>query len=85
MSRTREAVMNTGEPTLVLVPKPDRRESLLEQMSEAWARSPSLKLSLDEVQVRWSLDASTCHELLGLLVELNIIMQREDGTYSRAA
>jgi len=85
MSRNQEDVMDTGEPTIVLVPKPDRRESVLQQMSEAWSGIPALRLSPQDVQVRWSLDASTCYQLLDTLVDLKVITRNEDGTYWTAA
>lgn len=77
--------MHTGEPTIVLVPKADRRESLLQQMREAWSDQRALMLSPHDVQVKWSLDASTCYQLLDTLVDLEVIRRGEDGTYWTAA
>lgn len=77
--------MHTSESMIVLVPKPDRRESLLQQMSDEWSKSPQLRLSPTEVQHRWQLESSTCSELLNVLVDLKVITRSEDGTYHAAA
>lgn len=77
--------MNSTESMVVLVPKPDRRESLLEQMSEEWSKSPNLRLSSSEVARRWQLESSTCSDLLNLLVDLKVIIRSDDGTYHVAA
>jgi hypothetical protein len=77
--------MTIPESQIVLVPKPDLREDLLQQMSEEWSRSPQLRLTTVEVQIRWQLEPSTCLELLGVLLDLRVISRSEDGTYSAAA
>jgi hypothetical protein len=73
--------MNSSESMIVLVPKPDRRESLLQEMSAEWSRTPQLRLSPIEVQHRWQLESSTCSELLNVLVDLKVLTRSEDGTY----
>jgi hypothetical protein len=77
--------MNSSEPAISLVPKPDLRESLLQQMREEWSRSPQLRLTPGEIQDRWQLEPSTCSQLLNVLVDLRVIARGEDGTYSAAA
>lgn len=78
--------MNTSESiaSIVLVPKPDHRGALLREMSEAWTSSPELRLSPIEMQDRWHLDASTCSELVSLLVDLKVIARDADGSYVAA-
>jgi hypothetical protein len=80
-----EDAMNSSESRIVLVPKPDLREHLLEQMREEWGRSPHLRLTPGEVQDRWQLEPSTCRDLLSVLVDLRVITRDEDGRYSTAA
>ena len=73
--------MNSTESMVVLVPKLDRRESLLQQMSEEWSRSPNLRLSSSEAAHRWQLESSTCSDLLNDLVDLKVLTRSDDGTY----
>jgi hypothetical protein len=70
--------------SILLVPKPDHRGELLRQMSDAWLNSPSLRLTRPEIQSRWHLDASTCSQLVNLLVDLKVITRDEDGNYISA-
>ena len=74
--------MNSSELTIVLVPKPDRRETLLAEMREEWSRIPQLRLTAREIQDRWDLEPSTCFDLLDVLVDLRVIARADDGTYA---
>jgi hypothetical protein len=73
--------MNPSESTILLVPKPDLRESVLQQMRDAWSRTPQLRLTPVEIQQRWHLEPSTCFELLNVLIDLQVITRSEDGSY----
>lgn len=77
--------MNTSEAMIALVPKPDRRETLLQQMREEWSRTPQLRLSPAEIETRWMLESSTCSDLLNVLVDLKVLARSDDGTYHVAA
>jgi hypothetical protein len=79
-----EESMSTSEPTIVLVPKPDRRGSLLQEMSDEWTRTPEMRLSLADAQHRWHLESSTASELLNVLVDLKVLTRADDGTFVAA-
>jgi DNA-binding IclR family transcriptional regulator len=73
--------MHTSESTITLVPKPDRREQLLQQIQEEWSRSPQLRLSPLDIQNRWGLEPSTCFDLLTVLMDQRVIARSDDGMY----
>jgi hypothetical protein len=76
--------MDPPELNVLLVPKLDRREHLLQQIAEEWSRTPQLRLTRLDVERRWQLESSTCSQLLDALVDRRILAQGEDGTFQAA-
>jgi hypothetical protein len=76
--------MDPSELNVLLVPKLDRREDLLQQIAEEWSRTPQLRLTRRDVERRWQLESSTCSQLLDALVDRRILAQGEDGTFQAA-
>lgn len=68
-------------PTLTLVPSPDRHVNVISTMRREFTMWPRLRLTLAQACRLWSLETTTCRELLSRLVDEGAVAQRPDGAY----
>ena len=71
-------------PALRIRPKRDRRDALLWHIAEGWSRAFGHRATASEVAWRWQIEPSTCEQLLGELIDRNVILARADGWYELA-
>jgi hypothetical protein len=75
----------TAPPCVVrLVPRRDLRPMFLKQIVVHWSEVGSARATASEIAARWSLDSSTCEQLLAELVDRRSLLLREDGGYDLA-
>jgi predicted ABC-type transport system involved in lysophospholipase L1 biosynthesis ATPase subunit len=72
------------ERPVVLVQRPDHRPALLAAIARAFAASPELLLTGEQIGRLWDVEASTCTQLLDVLVADRFLDRRSDGAYSLA-
>ena len=63
----------------------DRRPSIAERIRGEFREMPGLTLTVAQARRLWSLDSSTCSEVLTELVETGFLCRRDDGAYGRAS
>jgi hypothetical protein len=68
-------------PPVRLVPKPDRREQVVQHIAQHWPLTPGLRLTAADVALCWQLSPATCEELLETLVRDEVIVRYPDRTY----
>ena len=76
--------MSTLETGIRLVPKRDRRPTLLWHVADGWPRAFGTRATSSDVARRWQLDASTCEQLLAELADRRVIVAGPDGSYDLA-
>jgi DNA-binding IclR family transcriptional regulator len=64
-----------------LVPKGDRRASLLWHVAEGWSRAFGTRATAAEVARRWQIDQSTCEQLLGELTDRHVLRAHPEGSF----
>ena len=69
------------DPILVLVHRRDRRMDIALAIRREFDRWPRLALTFAQACRLWSLEATTCRDLLDGLVEDGVLRRRADGTY----
>ena len=60
-------------------------DRLLRRMWDENVEMPGLRLTRAQARRLWSLDESTCRQLLGVLVRAKLLICDPDGRYARAA
>jgi hypothetical protein len=65
--------------------QPDQKAMIAERVRGEFREMPGLSLTLAQAQRLWSLDLSTCSEVLSQLVECGFLSQRTDGAFCRAS
>jgi hypothetical protein len=65
--------MRTATNRVFLVAKNDPRRALLVRIAAAFLEQPTLRLTLQQAQRLWNLDAGTCREHLSELVGANLL------------
>jgi hypothetical protein len=65
--------------------QPDQKAVIAERVRGEFREMPGLSLTLAQAQRLWSLDLSTCSEVLSQLVECGFLSQRADGAFCRAS
>lgn len=63
---------------------PETRALITERVRGEFREMPGLTLTLAQAGRLWSLDPSTCNEVLGQLVEAGFLCRRPDGAFCRA-
>ncbi len=71
----------SNEPSLILVRRQDRRMDILSTIRREFDRWPRLALTFGQACRLWNIDATTCRDLLDVLVEDGVLSRRADGTY----
>jgi len=59
--------------------------SITERVRGEFREMPGLTLTVAQARRLWSLDLSTCSEVLSELVETGFLCRRADGAYGRAS
>ena len=59
------------------------RAAITERVRGEFREMPGLTLTLAQAAKLWSLDATTCTEVLSYLVSVGFLCRRPDGTFSR--
>ena len=59
--------------------------SIIERVRGEFREMPGLTLTLAQARRLWSLDQSTCSEVLTELVETGFLCRKADGAYGRAS
>jgi len=59
--------------------------SISERVCGEFREMPGLTLTVAQARRLWSLDSSTCSEVLTELVETGFLCRRDDGAYGRAS
>jgi len=67
-----------------LVPKRDRRPTLVWHIAEGWGRAFGSRATPSDVARRWQIDQATCEQLLDELTERGVLVARTDGIYELA-
>jgi hypothetical protein len=62
----------------------DARSLIAERVRGEFREMPGLTLTLAQARKLWSLDGSTCSEVLSHLVTAGFLSQRADGAFCRA-
>jgi len=76
--------MTTTAAGLRLVPKRDRRPTLVWHIAEAWGRAFGTRATVSDVARRWQLERSTCEQLLEELAERRVLVADAEGVYRLA-
>ena len=58
-------------------------ELMLQRIYGEFLEMPGLRLTCDQAQRLWGLDARTCRELLAFLVEVKFLCHTPNGAYAR--
>jgi DNA-binding IclR family transcriptional regulator len=69
--------------TVLLVAKTDRRPELRERIRREYLRQPALALTVSQARRLWSLESSTCRQLLDTLVAEGFLVVSESARYHR--
>ena len=64
-------------------PFPDPKAVITERVRGEFREMPGLSLTLAQAERLWSLDASTCTEVLSSLVDAGFLARRADGAFCR--
>jgi hypothetical protein len=64
-------------------PAADPKAVITERVRGEYREMPGLSLTLAQARRLWSLDASTCAEVLSNLVETGFLSRRADGAFCR--
>ena len=64
---------------------PDRNAPISERVRGEFREMPGLSLTLAQAGRLWSLDTTTCEEVLSLLVESGFLTRRADGAFCRTS
>ena len=64
---------------------PDRNAPITERVRGEFREMPGLSLTLAQAGRLWSLDSSTCDEVLSQLVESGFLSRRPDGAFCRTS
>ena len=75
----------TSATTSELTAQPDQKLVIAERVRGEFREMPGLTLTLAQAGRLWSLDGSTCGEVLDHLVETGFLCRRADGTYGRTS
>jgi hypothetical protein len=59
------------------------RDEMLRRISGEYLEMPGLRLTCEQAQRLWGLDAETCRELLGELVASRFLAVTSNGQYAR--
>ena len=70
-----------SQAAIHLVHQPDRRPSLLIAMASEYLRLPGLAITVAQGSRLWSLEPSTCGQLLDALANAGFLRRRPDGRY----
>ncbi len=65
--------------------QPDQKAMIAERVRGEFREMPGLSLTLAQAQRLWSLDMSTCCDVLSELVESGFLSRRTDGAFCRAS
>jgi hypothetical protein len=65
--------------------KPDVKSLIAERVRGEFREMPGLTLTLAQAGRLWSLDSSTCRDVLRDLVDTGFLCVRPDGTYGRSS
>jgi hypothetical protein len=76
--------MMTTAAGIRLVPKRDRRPTLVWHIAEGWGRAFGTRATASDVARRWQIDQSTCEQLLDELTERLVLVAGTDGIYELA-
>jgi hypothetical protein len=63
----------------------ERIPSIAERIRGEFREMPGLTLTVAQARRLWSLDPSTCSDVLTQLVETGFLCRRADGAYGRAS
>ena len=66
---------------LRLVPKRDRRPTLVWHIAEGWGRAFGTRATVSDVARRWQLEPSTCEQLLEELAARQVLVADAEGIY----
>jgi hypothetical protein len=61
------------------------RTVIAERVRGEFREMPGLTLTLAQARRLWSLDSSTCRDVLAQLVEAGFLSRKADGSYGRAS
>lgn len=76
--------MITNAPGIRLVPKGDRRQTLLWHVAEGWSRAFGPRATVADVARRWQIEPSTCEQVLGELTDRHVLTAHPEGVYELA-
>jgi hypothetical protein len=62
---------------------PDPKSMITERVRGEFREMPGLSLTLAQAGRLWSLDVSTCSEVLSILVDAGFLARRPDGAFCR--
>jgi hypothetical protein len=65
-------------------PQPNPRAAIMERIRGEFREMPGLTLTLAQAVRLWSLDRSTCSDLLSQLVDTGFLTLRGDGAFCRS-
>jgi DNA-binding IclR family transcriptional regulator len=60
-----------------------RIEAMLQRIQGEFMEMPGLRLTANQAQRLWGLEAATCHALLGALVDARFLTRSPDGWFMR--
>lgn len=63
--------------------KEPRIQEVVRRIQGEFLEMPGLRLTSEQAQRLWRLDASSCHEVLGVLVESRFLARTRDGAFIR--
>src|SRR5262245_24657225 len=73
---------SSGE--LAMVPEPVRaKDEVIRRVQGEFLEMPGLRLTEAQAQRLWGLDARSCRELLGALVDAKFLFRTRDGAFMR--
>jgi hypothetical protein len=68
---------------MAALPRPRSQDNLLRRIWNEYLEMPGLRLTAEQAQRLWALDAETCTGLLETLMELRFLTRGPDGRYCR--
>ena len=76
--------MMTTAAEIRLVPKRDRRPTLVWHIAEGWGRAFGSRATPSDVARRWQVDQATCEQLLDALTERGVLVAGMNGIFELA-
>jgi hypothetical protein len=70
-------------PAPALAPVPHEDAPVIDRVRNEYLEMPGLSVTLPQAERLWQIDAQTCQQVLGRLVEIGFLVQSARGRYVR--